>query len=247
MVHAGVLEAYVHFALMYTTDHIFPVLPIKYLINEDGDLTKPHKHATGTKPSVSYLRVLFFPCVLRKSTAYVETKALNMRHQAQKWFLGISIGIPDHQKVYLVYVPSTRKIISSYYVVFDESFSSALAYTSQPYSEAMEMRTAVTYTPYGTSLREQTGDIITFAQFEKGNILTKTRNYIESGDESYNESIMMSKQDMDAMNYGDESDHYLISTEMLEDILDGSQIHPTVNRREAHYKIHDRIRQRQLE
>ena len=28
MVHARVLEAYIHFALMYTTDHIFSVLPI---------------------------------------------------------------------------------------------------------------------------------------------------------------------------------------------------------------------------
>ena len=33
MVHARVPEAYVHFTLMYTTDHIFPVLPIKYFIN----------------------------------------------------------------------------------------------------------------------------------------------------------------------------------------------------------------------
>ena len=33
MVHARVPENYIHFALMYTTDHIFPVLPIKYLIN----------------------------------------------------------------------------------------------------------------------------------------------------------------------------------------------------------------------
>ena len=52
MVHARVSEVYIHFALMYTTDHIFPVLPIKYLINEDGDTTTPHKLATGTKPSV---------------------------------------------------------------------------------------------------------------------------------------------------------------------------------------------------
>ena len=50
MVHATVPEVYVHFSLMYTTDHIFPVLPIKDLINEDGDPTKPHKLATGTKP-----------------------------------------------------------------------------------------------------------------------------------------------------------------------------------------------------
>ena len=36
MVHARVQEVYVHFALMYTTDHIFPILPTKDLINEDG-------------------------------------------------------------------------------------------------------------------------------------------------------------------------------------------------------------------
>ena len=66
-------------------------------------------------------------------------------------------------------------MISSYDVVFDKKNSSALAYTPQPYSEAMAMRSAVTYTPYGTSSREKTGDINTFAQFEEGNILAKTR------------------------------------------------------------------------
>ena len=59
--------------------------------------------------------------------------------------------------------------------------------------------------------------------------------------------MIMSKQDMDAMNSGDESDHDLISTDMLEEIRDGSQTHPNVNRREAHYKIRDRVRQRQSE
>ena len=57
MVHARVPEVYVHFTLMYMTDHIFTVLPIKDLINEDGDPTTPHKLSTGTKPSVSHLRV----------------------------------------------------------------------------------------------------------------------------------------------------------------------------------------------
>ena len=64
-----------------------------------------------------------------------------------------------------MYIPSTRKIISSYYVVFDEFFSSAFAYTSQPYSEALVMRPDVRYTHCATSPREQTGDIITLAQF----------------------------------------------------------------------------------
>ena len=58
---------------------------------------------------------------------------------------------------------------------------------------------------------------------------------------------MMSEQDMDAMNSGDESDHDIISTDMLEDIHDGSQTHPNVNIREARYKIRDRIRQGQPE
>ena len=50
MVHARFSEAYIHFSLMYTIDHIFPVLPIKDLIDENGDPTTPYKLATGTKP-----------------------------------------------------------------------------------------------------------------------------------------------------------------------------------------------------
>ena len=86
MVHARVPEAYINFTLMYMIDHIFPVLPIKNMINKYDDPTTPHKLATGTKPSMSHLHVLFCPCVLRKTTAHVETKTLNMRHQAQKGF-----------------------------------------------------------------------------------------------------------------------------------------------------------------
>ena len=70
-------------------------------------------------------------------------------------FSGIFFGITQHQKGYLVYVPSTRKIISSYYVVFDENLSSVLAYTSQPYSEAMSMYPAMSYTPCDTSSRKK--------------------------------------------------------------------------------------------
>ena len=76
-------------------------------------------------------------------------------------------------------------------------------------------------------------------------ILTETCNDAESGDKSNNESIMMSYQDMENINSGDESDHDLISTEMLEDIHDGSQTHTNLNKREACYNIRDSIRQRQ--
>ena len=66
------------------------------------------------------------------------------------------------------------------------------------------MRPEVTYTPYAASSKEQTGDVITFAQFEEGNILTENRNDAESGDETDNESIMMSEQDMENLDSSDE-------------------------------------------
>ena len=60
---------------MYTTDHIFPVILIKDLINEDGDPIIQFKLATGSIPSVSHLRVLFYPCIVQKATAHIGTKA----------------------------------------------------------------------------------------------------------------------------------------------------------------------------
>ena len=68
-----------------------------------------------------------------------------------------------------MYVPSTRKILSSYDVVFYEIVSSALAYTSRPHSEAIAMCQSVTDSPCATSLREQTGNIISLLKFAEGN------------------------------------------------------------------------------
>ena len=130
MVNARVLEAYIHFASMYTTDHILPVLAIKDLINEDGNPTTPFKLATGTKPSASNLRVLFFSCIVQKYTAHVDKKALNIRHQAQEGFQGTFFGVIQHQKGYLVYVPSTRNIMSSYDVFFDDFFQCLSIYVT---------------------------------------------------------------------------------------------------------------------
>ena len=73
---------------------------------------------------------------------------------------------------------------------------------------------SVTYTPCDMSSKEQTGHIITFAKFEEGDILTKTHDYVERGDKSDDDSIMtplLSEEEMDAMDYGNESEHHLIS------------------------------------
>ena len=43
---------------MYTTDDIFPVLPLNYLVNQDSEPISPKKLATGTKYLISNLCVL---------------------------------------------------------------------------------------------------------------------------------------------------------------------------------------------
>ena len=120
---------------------------------------------------LSKLLVLLCPCFVRKATAHVERKDLNMRNQSQKVFSGIFIGIPQHQKGYLIYVPSTRKIVSSHDIAFDKTFSSVFGYTSCVYSEAIAMQPEVSYILYATSSHEKTGYIITFEQFEEENLV----------------------------------------------------------------------------
>ena len=58
---------------------------------------------------------------------------------------------------------------------------------------------------------------------------------------------LLSEEEIDAMDYVNEFDYEPMSTEMLEDICDGSQTNLNVNRRESHYKIRDRIKQKQSE
>ena len=95
--------------------------------------------------------------------------------------------------------------------MFDKSFASALSYMSRTYAEAMAMRPTVTYTLYATSSKEQTGDVISFAQFEEGNLISKTCNDTESDDVSDSESIMMSEQDMENPDEKEKFDDNLIS------------------------------------
>ena len=69
---------------------------------------------------------------------------------------------------------------------------------------------------------------------------------MERGDEYDEASIMptiISKEEMDAMDYSDELDDEPMYTNMLEYIRDGSQSHRNANRKEARYKINCCIKQ----
>ena len=129
---------------------MFPILPINHLVNQYGEPTMPHKLATGKKPSVSNICVLFCPYVVQKVTAHVNRKALNVCHQPQNGFWGIFFVITQHQKGYLIYLPSTKNIISSHEVVFEEKIFIAFAYTPCLFSEALTTRPSVSYIPCAT-------------------------------------------------------------------------------------------------
>ena len=89
--------------------------------------------------------------------------------------------------------------------------------------------------------------MITFAQFEEGNLLTETRNDTESVDKSDSKSIIMSEQDMENIDEEEKFDDDLISTETLHDIRDRNQTHPNIYKRQARLKIRDRIKKKKLE
>ena len=133
-----------------------------------------------------------------------------------------------------------------YDFIFDESVSSTLAYTSQPYVEGMAVCLSVSYIPCATYSKKQTGDIITLSQFSEVNLWSETCDDAESGDKSDDNSNMqplLSEEDMDAMSSVNESEDEPMSMEILEDILYSSQSHLSVNSREGCYKIYDRIKQ----
>ena len=87
MVHARVSEVYINFELMYMTDHIFLVLPIKDMINKDIDPTTLFKLATVTKSSVSHLRVLIFSVICTESYCTHWDKGITYASPSTKGFL----------------------------------------------------------------------------------------------------------------------------------------------------------------
>ena len=177
-----------------------------------------------------------FPCTVKKSTAQVDRKALNMRHQSYKGFQGISVKIKQILKCYLINVPITRKIVSSNDIVFDETFSSASTYTPHPYSEEAVTQPAILLIPYDISSHEKTGDIITFAQFEEGDLLENEQKLVED------ELVTASIDDSSAY---DNSDDESISMDTLKDIQDRNHVHPNISARDAIFIMHEQIGQAQ--
>ena len=168
MVHARVSDKclfliHVHY-LLY-----IPCSANQKLVNQYGEPKTPHKLATGTKYfSIKPTCIILYMCCTEGNCTcwHKGVKHVSSVISHKMVFWGIFVWILQHQKGYLICVRSTRKNISSHDVVFDDTFCSALAYTSRPYSEAISIWKSVSYIPCATSSQKQTDGIITFAQFE---------------------------------------------------------------------------------
>ena len=101
------------------------------------------------------------------------------------------------------------------------------------YSEALVTRPEVSFITYTTSSDEQTGNIITLAQFKEGNLAENERNVAE--DESILSLINESSTDND-------SDNRSIGMNNIEDIWYGNYVHSYIIERDARLKINYRIK-----
>ena len=154
---------------MYTTNNIFLVLPVNFLINQDGEPIIPHKLSTCTKPSSSKLRFLFCPRRAQKETTQVDGKVILVCHQLRKVFWVIFDGIPKQQKGYFFYIPSTLKNVFHMTLHLTKTFLCISIHDA--YSESLVVLPVVLYIPDAADSHEQNGDIITFSHFEEGNLV----------------------------------------------------------------------------
>ncbi|MGH7955157.1 MAG: hypothetical protein ACREOZ_04270, partial [Gloeomargaritales cyanobacterium] len=162
LLNARAGEQYLHHALLYATDHIFPVIPWKNL-QVDGRQSTPYEMVHGHRPHLKHLRVLFCPCIVKKHMVRQHGQFIQTSHIPQRGIRGVFIGFASDQAGSLIFIPSTRQIIISADIAYDETFSSALTYTDKPFRDAITLRPSVSYISRPTTTHECTGDIIIFA------------------------------------------------------------------------------------
>ena len=91
-----------------------------------------------------------------------HNKIVNVNVQkrfSQRGVRGIFIGFDDYTPGYLIFIPSTRQIVTSIDVIFDEYFLSALVHKTRAYREALLTRPVNDTLPDPQNVTDHTGDI----------------------------------------------------------------------------------------
>ena len=118
--------------------------------------------------SINTLMNSVHTCIFHKGfcTVYFgakENNAVNLPQSAKRKHAFL-VKIKEISKINIL--PARKKIaLELLHQILGHRFTRSLLYGD---TDNVEMRTEVTYTPYATSLKEQTGDVIIFAKFEEG-------------------------------------------------------------------------------
>ena len=160
-------------------------------LRKDGRLTTSAELFYGKKPKLTKFRVLFCPCVVKKHTYYKKTAKgdnilTEVKPLSQRGFRAIFVGLDEYSSGYQVYVPTTRQLVTSSDVVFDEDFTTALVHKHQSYKEALKVRSGESENSSFLAPSEHTGDITTI-----GHPLARDYN----GTDNVEQSINISKNE----------------------------------------------------
>ncbi len=154
LVHAQLPDTFTYHALTYAC-HIFNVLPVRGLMNEEEIPSTPYQLFFGKCPFISRFRVFGCSTIVRHWVLHNKTNG----KQTERGARGIFLGLHMNQKGYLVYSPGSRQVIILDDVTFDESFSSAIATTWQQHKDSLELQPINSYIPDVTTTIEHTGTI----------------------------------------------------------------------------------------
>ena len=110
-------------------------LPATGLTATDGNIATPHEMFFGRKPLFQDFWVFGCPVVCKKWTS----EGGKDNEQTERGMRGIFIGFTSHQKGFLVYTPGSYQIMISGYLIFDESFSTAIVATWQQRHDSLAL------------------------------------------------------------------------------------------------------------
>lgn len=159
LVHAHLPDTFMYHALTYAC-HIFNVLPVRGLLNEEDTPATPHQLFFGKCPMVSKYRVFGCPTIDHRWVTHNKSNGKQTEHGTR----GIFIGFHANQRSYAIYSPGSRQIIISDYVIFDENFTSAIATTWQQHKDSLALKPVNSYVPDITTTLEHMGTIADLQQ-----------------------------------------------------------------------------------
>ena len=140
LTHARLGLMFFYEALTYSWQ-ICVVLPAKSTSKKDGDeliATTPFFLYFGKEPNVRRYRVFGCPAICkvyrRRSS---DSSILNSKNIVQRGVRGVFVGFPHNQAGWLVFVPSSRHLLTSADVRFDEDFKSVIGLPNRIYHDSL--------------------------------------------------------------------------------------------------------------